>query len=142
MTPEPNDKPTSAPAKTMIEAHEFVALNGKNGVSEEANDETSLDVYILRTEAEVRAFLREHPQLNAVLREAPGEIWKFFPGAPLELEVETDPEAVGVKELFIVIRVNLPGREAFETIKALDSGWWLKQPREVRLHMRTTLEWL
>lgn len=100
-----------------------------------------LDAYTLRNPSEVRAFISQRPHLRALLREAPREIAKFFPGAPLSLEVICDPDSDGHGELVLSIRTQISGRQAFETMKAFDREWRAAHSREARQGLLVTLEW-
>jgi hypothetical protein len=49
----------------------------------------------------------------------------YFPTETLFLEVMTDPDEVGEKELVIYICTGLKPEEAIEKLDRLDENWWL-----------------
>jgi hypothetical protein len=73
----------------------------------------------------VESFLEENPSLGSLLFEA----YKIIPdhfGSEVEtaLEVVADPEAPEDRELFVVIRTELPPMKARALLSELDQGWW------------------
>ena len=74
----------------------------------------------------VKVFLEENLALSGLLLEAYGVIREHFgPEVEMALEVVTDPEALGDQQLFVLIRTELPRREARAHHAELDRGWWL-----------------
>jgi hypothetical protein len=73
----------------------------------------------------VEGFLVENPSLASLLFEAYKIIPEYF-GSEVEmaLEVVADPEAPGDRELFVVIRTELPPMKARALLSELDQGWW------------------
>jgi hypothetical protein len=73
----------------------------------------------------VEGFLEENPSLGSLLFEAYKIIPDYF-GSEVEtaLEVVADPEAPGDRELFVVIRTELPPMKARALLSELDQGWW------------------
>ena len=73
------------------------------------------------------SFLRENLALSGLLFRAYGEIRKHF-GSEVKtiLEVVADPEAPSDGQLFVLIRTELPRREARTRLAELDRGWWLR----------------
>lgn len=87
---------------------------------------SALDAYQLVDADEVRAFLAKHPFMEPLLAEVAAELPKYFPGAPLRLEVEYDPEGYGPPELLLAAVV--PGWTADAAQDAMDEfadQWWL-----------------
>jgi hypothetical protein len=101
--------------------------------TEYANNATLTDEFI-RTLNElyefkgnlVEGFLSENSSLISLLFGAYAEIHRYF-GSKVEtaLEVVTDPEALGDRQLFVLIRTELPRKETRARLADLDRGWWL-----------------
>jgi hypothetical protein len=73
----------------------------------------------------VRDFLTENPYLGGLLFEAYKVIDDHFgPKAKTALEVVADPEALGDRQLFVLIRTELPRKEARARLAELDRTWW------------------
>jgi hypothetical protein len=74
----------------------------------------------------VESFLRENPSLSGLLFGAYGAIHQYF-GSEVKaaLEVVADPEALGDRQLFVLIRTKLSRKEARVHLAELDRGWWL-----------------
>jgi len=84
-------------------------------------------LYTFRRPKEVSQFLDTHPFLVPLLVEAYDKIAQYFGLSPeVILEVVTDPEAENDRELFALIRTNLPPDEALVRLDRLDKGWWLE----------------
>lgn len=60
-----------------------------------------------------------------MLTEARQQIARYFPGAPLALEITIDPEALDNEQLIAIIITSVSADEAFECLDQLDQGWWL-----------------
>ena len=74
----------------------------------------------------VKGFLGENLSLSGPLFEAYEVIRKHFgPEVEAALEVVADPEALGDQQLFVLIRTELPRKEARAHLAELDRGWWL-----------------
>jgi hypothetical protein len=74
----------------------------------------------------VKSFLEENPSLGGLLFGVQEVIREYF-GSEVEiaLEVMADPEALGDKQLFVLIRTELPRKVARRHLAELDQGWWL-----------------
>jgi len=83
------------------------------------------NLYLFRDANEVRSFLEENPFLIPLLQEAHIHIKEYFPDSDVVLEVVTDPEIMGEKELVASIVVEQNVEEACETLDRLDEEWWL-----------------
>lgn len=86
--------------------------------------------YDFREELAVENFLRENlqenPRLGSLLLEAYEVIREHFgSGTRVALEVVTDPEAPGDRQLFVVIRTRFRPKIARALLSELDRGWWL-----------------
>lgn len=82
-------------------------------------------LYEFRGDA-VRDFLAENSFLGSLLFEAHTVIRKHFgPKVEMALEVMADPEALGDRQLFVLVRTDLPRKEARARLAELDRGWWL-----------------
>jgi len=86
------------------------------------------EIYAFRNPDQVRSFLVTHPDLVEVLFEARSYLEALF-GSDLEviLEVVTDPDAEGLKQLFAYIHTSLPIDDALERLDRLDEEWFLDQ---------------
>lgn len=74
----------------------------------------------------VRDFLAENPFLGSLLFKAREVIRNYFgPEVAAALEVVADPEALGDRQLFVLIRTDLSRKEARALLAELDRGWWL-----------------
>jgi uncharacterized protein (UPF0332 family) len=82
-------------------------------------------LYIFRDADEVTDFLEENPFLIPLLQEAYTHIKEYFPHSDVVLEVDTDPEIMGVKDLVAFIVVEQAVEEACDTLDRLDQEWWL-----------------
>lgn len=73
----------------------------------------------------VRDFLAGNPYLVGLLFETHGVIGEHFgPKTKTALEVVADPEALGDRQLFVLIRTQLPRTEARARLAELDRTWW------------------
>jgi hypothetical protein len=74
----------------------------------------------------VESFLEENPSLGDLLFDAHEIIREHFgPETRMVLEVVADPEALGDKQLFVLIRTDLPRKDARARLAELDQAWWL-----------------
>lgn len=86
------------------------------------------DYFLLREQAKIQAFLRDHPQLMEIVLEAVFHIERHFgPDPQVELAVSIDPEIEGMEELFAYICTSLPVDEALARLDRLDEEWFLEQ---------------
>jgi hypothetical protein len=86
----------------------------------------ALDAYQLVDADEVRTFLAAHPFIAALLVEVTAQLPRFFPGAPLRLEVGYDPE--GYDPPVLILYVVVAGWELDAARAAMDefaAKWWL-----------------
>lgn len=73
----------------------------------------------------VRGFLTENPFLGGLLFEARTVIDEHFGSeTKTALEVVADPEALGDRQLFVLIRTELPRKDARARLAELDRTWW------------------
>jgi len=93
--------------------HDMVFLNNK---------------YTLKTAADVYDFVGSNPHLLPLLMEAYHRIRNYFPSEILFLEVVTDPDEIGEKQLVIYICTDLSPRDAIDKLDLLDDNWWLNVP--------------
>ncbi|MDQ1261953.1 MAG: hypothetical protein QG575_1134 [Euryarchaeota archaeon] len=91
-------------------SHDMVFLNNK---------------YTLKTAADVYDFIGNNPYLLPLLMEAYHRIRNYFPSEILFLEVVTDPDEIGDKQLVIYICTDLSPRDAIDKLDQLDDNWWL-----------------
>ncbi|MDQ3813789.1 MAG: hypothetical protein M3347_07540 [Armatimonadota bacterium] len=95
----------------------------------------ALNTYELIDADEVRAFLAAHPFMEPLLAEVAAQLPRFFPGAPLRLEVGYDPE--GYDPPVLLLHVVVAGWEldaARAAMDEFDHEWWLD-----RYHPRNRL---
>jgi hypothetical protein len=89
----------------------------------------------------VRSFLEGNPLLCDLLFVAYGVIRQHFgSGVEMALEVVADPEALGDKQLFVLIRTELPRKVAREQLAELDQAWWLNELPRAEGKMEIALE--
>jgi len=89
----------------------------------------------------VENFVVENPSLSGLLFEA----YKIIPGffaseVKMALEVVADPEALGDRQLFVLIRTVLPRKEARQGLAELDQEWWLNALPRAEGKMEIALE--
>jgi hypothetical protein len=89
-------------------------------------------LYILRRRAEVIGFLMAYPFLVPLLLEAYDKIVQHFGPSPVFLEVVTDPEAIGDRQLVAFIRTDLDPIEALASLDRFDKSWWLEVSQRSR----------
>jgi hypothetical protein len=119
------------------------------GISSQATPSASSDVsyssienlYIFREANEVRSFLKENPFLIPLLQEARMHIKRYFPDSDVVLEVVTDPEIMGEKDLVAFIVVELTADEACDILDRLDEEWWLDASDRAQDLLCITLEY-
>jgi len=90
--------------------HDMILLNNK---------------YTLKTVKDVYDFVGNNLHLLPLLMEAYHRIRNFFPSEILFLEVVTDPDEIGEKQLVIYICTDLSPRDAIDKLDQLDDNWWL-----------------
>jgi hypothetical protein len=73
------------------------------------------EIYLFREATAVRRFLQPHLAKH------------FGPAPQVALEVVSDPEANGAKQLFAYIRTTLPVEAAMAQLDLLDEEWFLGQ---------------
>ncbi len=90
-------------------------------------------LYIFRRRSEVTKFLVDNPFLFPFLEEAHEQIRNYFgKSAQVVLEVITDPEVTGDRELVLFVRTSLSPDEAFKKLEQLGEEWWLDAPANAR----------
>ena len=97
-------------------------------------------LFTLRNPEELSAFLRQHPGAAALVREAADRLPDYFPGDPLVLDVEIDPEDAQDPMLFVVVRTSLDPLSALATLRRFDREWWLGAPGKAGLPVVVTIE--
>ncbi len=119
------------------------------GISSQATPSASSDIfyssienlYIFREANEVTSFLEENPFLIPLLQEARMHIKRYFPASDVVLEVVTDPEIMGEKDLVAFIVVELDVDEACDTLDRLDDEWWLDASDRAQGQFHIALEY-
>ncbi len=81
--------------------------------------------YALRNVKEISDFLSNNKHILPLLIESHYNIRDYFPTETLSLEVMTDPDEVGEKELVVYICTGLKPSDAIEKLDRLDESWWL-----------------
>lgn len=121
-TPEPRTSPgwdIQLMINEQLLANWFFGLTAAEHISE-------LKKLYTFSDGLVDNFLEENPSLTELLLEAHKVIREHFgSGVETTLEVVTDPEALGDQQLFVLIRTDLPRKEARRHLAELDQGWWL-----------------
>ena len=96
--------------------------------------------FTLRNPETLSAFLREHPGASGMVRAAAERLPEYFPGDPLVLEVEVDPDGAQVDTLFVIVRTTQPPREAVATLHRFDREWWIRFKTRQRAPVVVTIE--
>jgi hypothetical protein len=120
------------------------------GASPQAIPSASSDVfnpnidklYILRDANEVTGFLEENPFLIPLLQEAYIQLKEYFPNSDFVLEVVTDPEIMGQKDLVASIVVEQDVEDASQALDRLDEKWWLKNRKRANGKLCIMLEFV
>ncbi len=94
----------------------------------------------LRNPEELSTFLRRHPGAPRLAREAADRLPAYFPGDPIVLGVEIDPEDAQEPVLFVVVRTGLDPKTALATLNRFDREWWLPARGRTDLPLRVTIE--
>jgi hypothetical protein len=81
--------------------------------------------YILPQPSSVGSFLQEHKELVSLLTEACKELRKYFSTEDFKLQVVSDPEIAGEKQLFVYVFTSLSVTDALKKIDEFDEQWWL-----------------
>ena len=92
----------------------------------------------LRSEGEVREYLRSRPELLDLLLQVPEHIGRRFgPDVRLALDIRPDREGFEPPELFATVVTDLPPEEAWERMWELDREWWIDAAgdKPVNLHV-------
>jgi hypothetical protein len=103
---------------------------------------SSLDAYQIADPDAVRAFLQEHPFMEPLLGEVAAQLAKYFPNAPLRLQVETEMEATGRLRPQLVIETIVAGWTPDDAQDAMDEfahQWWLDQMHRGQSRLIPTL---
>jgi hypothetical protein len=97
-------------------------------------------LYIFRGANEITSFLEENPFLIPLLQEAYTHIKRHFPLSDIVLEVVTDPEVIGEKQLVAFIVVDKNAKGASLALDHLDEEWGLEAMESVQDKLCITLE--
>jgi hypothetical protein len=91
-----------------------------------ANQIEQLDQYYVFEEKErVISFIEQNPALLDLLLEAPAQIKRFFPNAPIILRLRPDYDNPGKGELWIYIQNDEDDPDGVDKLKELSEQWWL-----------------
>jgi hypothetical protein len=130
---------TRLQAGTTITMHTFRSGDGSTKAQDGFIGELN-QLYEFK-DGQVEGFIEENPSLADLLFEAykiiPGH---FGPETGMALEMVADPEALGDKQLFLLIRTELPRKVALERLSELDRAWWLDMVPEAEGRMEIALE--
>lgn len=96
--------------------------------------------FTLRNPEALSAFFQKHPGISRLVRAAAERLPNYFPGDPLVLEVEVDPEGAQVDTLFLIVRTPQAPREAIATLYRFDREWWLPTKARHRVPVVVTIE--
>ncbi len=100
-------------------------------------------LYLVTNSSVVRQFIRLHPTLAGVLREAYGPLSELFgPSPKVSLSVVHDPEQENLTELIASILTPLEPDAALGRLDALDEYWFLDQIDRVQGHLNFNLEFV
>ena len=91
-------------------------------------------------ENEVINFLREHPYLFELLEEAHDKIKEYYDeDTHAFLEITSDYEGEGFRELFVRIETSLPVKEALSILDRFDEEWWFDASARAQGRMNIVL---
>lgn len=124
--------PLPREANPRLMAHEASARSGSCGQDLAADGELSADRLVGIDEPDVRLFLRERPELAALVSEAAREVVSRFPDARLKIELLRDPEYNGDEQLFLGVSTQLEEEQALEALRRLDDEWWVHHAGRAR----------
>jgi hypothetical protein len=83
--------------------------------------------YILLKPSSVGNFLQENKELVSLLNEAYQELRKYFSTEDFKLELVTDAEIAGEKQLFVYVFTSLSVTDALKKFDEFDECWWLNR---------------
>ena len=86
--------------------------------------ESVLAFFDMRSEREVRRFLRENTPVLAVLAQALAEVSRVFGPLRPRLELFQNPEEASDRKLFVSIPCALNVESAMALLQRLDEAWW------------------
>ena len=95
-------------------------------MSEHISKFAILKQFTIKNSEEVHQYLRQHPDLEAVLQEADERIRALFPDADIELKVVRDIEYPSDKTLMIYIWTNIDIDNAWQRLRQIEGNWYLK----------------
>lgn len=88
-------------------------------------------IYAFKEPEDVASFLDAHPFLVPLLIEVRPVIERYFPGTPVVLELDYEPDAEDEAEaaeltvLFATVQSSLIPGESRRRLKRFDHDWWL-----------------
>ncbi len=83
--------------------------------------------YTSEEPAAVRAFLQQQPEVVTFLTEALPHLRRYFPDAPLCLDVIIDPDGCGVPEIQLTIVPTGVPEDAVVGFEQFTAAWWGEQ---------------
>lgn len=100
-------------------------------------------LYEFREDAEIEAFLEEHPSMIQVLLGAYDKIREYFGfRSRIVLKISRDPEARGDGQLFVLIQTRLRPKAARTLLSVLSQEWWHDKYPSTEGNMTISLEYL
>lgn len=82
--------------------------------------------YEIKNPAQVAEFIGENLFLLELLEEIPSEIFVYFGNDQrLQLEILSEPDFPGSKELWVSVLTELSAQEARQIMDKFDQNWWL-----------------
>ncbi|UNU26086.1 hypothetical protein [Microcoleus vaginatus] len=141
LSPEDSERLLAEAKRRQLDAHSLAEILLHESLTElkpvaDADIESLEKLYSFRGKTEILQFLEKHHFLMPVLLEAPDQIFNYFPGKKLCLEVEADSEFINSAQLFLDIIIDGDADEiideAIDKEEKLSEDWYLPLPYEVR----------
>lgn len=100
-------------------------------------------IYQLTVSKDVRQFLLKNKFLFSVLKEIPGEVYRYFgDNQKLALKVSYDPDFPQPFELWVLIMTKLSAKEARTKLDKFDKEWWLKNLNRADCKLNIGIEYV
>lgn len=94
----------------------------------------------INNRSEVESFLKEHPTLIRILKEAPDEVSNYFEQSNISLEVFQSYEDNNYKELFLDVTTDCRIDEAFDRLEKLEDNWLIPISGKEASHLNLDLK--
>jgi hypothetical protein len=125
----------------MVKSESYLH-SGSPGVQNMASVIQALGAnYTIHDALTTTRFLEDHFHLTSLLYEARPHIARYFPDAPVTLEVAADPEGGAQTEQLMVLIGTFNSPEiALANLKRFDEDWWLDKVAQALGKMAINVE--